>query len=291
MLEPTEKVKTFLVEANELAIVDARVIKDLNPQHPLIKGAIIVPGSAVKNAFNVAFDYDDKANLSGLTIVPTESKQFMPLSNGGAPKPVAHMNIKAKSKNRPNHEKGEKGLMPDPVKGVVAKVQHQIARKPAERQMTSDRERAKRSAEGKAKAAKAAMRDQPIAAESKAIMDFIKDITASRTVREEALNSLPNKHLAKGVLDKLFVLSLGGWEMKDGKLVNEVKNQFADPAKWECKDGLLYTKGGKQPDIDFDMIYEARSKLQIMLDQTNAKEFQTIEESLASMAGKQPILG
>lgn len=285
MLEPTEKVRSFLVEANELAIVDARVVRDMNPKHPLIKGAIIFPGNAMQSKFNVEFSCDEKDNINGATIMPVESvsKIVQGLSHGQDPM-LGHT-LKGKSKHQADSTKGKEAKLADPVVKMDRKLTNLTARKTGEREMQRPREKAERAKAGKAQAAMAAPQ---MPTESKAIMDFLKDISIARVIREESIAALPNKHLAKNVLDKLFGLSLGGWEAKNGKLFNEAKNQFADPSKWNIKDGLLFTKDGKKPDIDFDMVYEARSRLQAILDQDNAKEFATIEESISAF-GK-PIL-
>jgi hypothetical protein len=289
MLEPTEKVKSFIVEANELAIVDARVIKDMNPKHPLIKGAIIFPGNAMQNQFNVHFNYDEKANLNGATIMPVESVSPLvaPLSHGQDP--MTSHTLKGKPKHQADSTKGQEAKLGDPVVKMDRKLTSLARRETGARQMQNPREKAKRSAEGKKKAGTAPVAMPTLSTESKSIMDFIKNISGARIIKEDTIQALPNKHLAKNVLDKLFGLSLGGWEIKEGKLYNEVKNQYADPQKWDVKDGLLFTKDGKKPDIDFDMVYEARQRLQAILDQDNAKEFATIEESISNF-GK-PIVG
>jgi hypothetical protein len=110
---------------------------------------------------------------------------------------------------------------------------------------------------------------------------------AKKRIASEDLRGIEDKVLLKAVLDKMYAMSLSGWEAKDGVLEHSTGIQVCNES-WTISDGLLYnSRNGSRPNIDFDWVYTAREALkEFIIEENKAVDVDNLLEEFKKNAGR-----
>jgi len=270
--ENFEKIITF--EGNEIAIVDAAVVKSLK-HTPLAKGAVYIPlKTSLENpSFKLLVKYDD-ATLRKLVMIPAASDEAEPdpsvpendisedaveqlRGNGGdklARKVAKFGNLKGKGHGNRLASRNNRPPV-DPSKKMQSKL-GQMGAKTGDPDPGVGPEPERR----KVKQAESRRRSP---AESKSnpwiesVCQFLVKVKNGE-MTPEGTRDMPHKNSVLLTLKEMEARCFGGWKMGGERLVKLTGNgskYFADPKSWDLHEGFLSHKGGKH--YDFDLIYEA----------------------------------
>lgn len=280
--------KDLKLQSGQIAIVDASILDACNS--PLADDAIVVPTKWAEGMFTISVKFDD-AILKKLSIKPKKD-QLGNVVEKMIGNPPDDEETRAKKITDAKIAEGEAGVLPINDRGngrIDRRLREAMGSKSAKRTMKAHHgKRTGQKPNPEARALNAGRRQRGTLAKHnnklkenvspslKSIYEFIISSMKSQ-VTVESIEQVDNKLLLNSIVEKMYTMCLTGWKPQNNTIIHEETGIKISSSQWQVKDGLLYDKNGKRPNIDFDWAYNTREALK---EYTAAKNVNMVEDIL-----------